>query len=135
MKTNRILLISGVLAAFTAAVHTFMGTPEIQRPLLESALAQPISLMLYACWHLVTVTLVLSALALVWSARPRNRTSAGALPLFVSLLWLLFGSVFVVVALAFVGPSALLVLPQWVLLVPVGVLGWLGSRRQFVSPV
>lgn len=130
MKTNRLLLVSGLIAAFTAALHTFVGTPEIQEPLLGSAIPQPVSLLLYACWHLVTVTLVFSALALIWSARAKNRTSAGALPRFVSWLWLLFGLVFVAVALVFSGPSGLLVLPQWALLIPVGILGLLGDRKR-----
>lgn len=135
MKTNRLLLASGLLAAFSAVLHTFVGTPEIQAPLLQSNISQPISLLLYACWHLVTVTLVLSAVALIWSARPNSRDSAGALPAFVSLLWLLFGVVFVAVALLFSGPSTLLVLPQWVLLIPVGILGLLGDRKRALGAV
>jgi len=130
MKTNRLLLASGLIAAFTAALHTFGGTPEIHEPLLRSAIPQSISLLLYACWHLVTVTLVLSAVALIWSARSRNEKTAGALPRFVSILWLAFGLVFVVVTLVFLGPAALLVLPQWILLIPVGILGLLGDRKR-----
>jgi hypothetical protein len=130
MKTNRLLLSSGLLAAFTAALHTLAGTPEIQEPLLSSSIPQPISLLLYACWHLVTVTLIVSALALIWSAGSKKTVKAGALPCFISVLWLLFGLVFVVVALWFSGPSMLLVLPQWVLLIPVGILGLLGDRQR-----
>ncbi|MEN9579956.1 MAG: hypothetical protein RJA70_2965 [Pseudomonadota bacterium] len=130
MKTNRLLLASGLLAAFTAALHTLGGTLEIQEPLLGSTIPQPVSLLLYACWHLVTVTLILSAVALIWSARPNSRILAGALPRFVSLLWLLFGVVFIAVALVFAEPSTLLVLPQWVLLTPVGILGLLGDRQR-----
>lgn len=130
MKANRLLLTSGLVAAFTAALHTLAGTPEIQEPLLSSSIPQPVSLLLYTCWHLVTVTLILPAAALIWSSRPTNRTSAGVLPRFISLLWLLFGFVFVVVALALAGPSALLVLPQWILLIPVGILGLLGDRQR-----
>lgn len=133
MKTNRLLLSSGLLAAFTAVLHTLAGTPEIQEPLLRSTIPQSISLLLYACWHLVTVTLIASALALIWSARAMNTAKVGALPCFISVLWLLFGLVFVVVALWFSGPSMLLVLPQWVLLVPVGILGLLGDRQRLAS--
>ena len=130
MKTNRLLLASGLIAAFTAALHTVVGTPEVQEPLLHSSVPLPVSLLLYACWHLVTVTLILSAAALIWSARPSAKIAIGALPLFISLLWLLFGFVFIAVALVFSGPSALFVLPQWVLLIPVGILGLLGDRKR-----
>ncbi|MCW7538026.1 hypothetical protein OOT46_09220 [Aquabacterium sp. A7-Y] len=129
MKIHRLLMSSGLLAALTAAVHTFAGTAEIQGPLLHSALSSPLRLLLYACWHLVTVTLVLSAVALIRSALPtRTPASAGAAR-FVAWLWLFFGLVFVAVALIFSGPSGLLTLPQWVLLIPVGILGLLGTRK------
>jgi hypothetical protein len=130
MKSNRWWMASGVLAAFTAVLHAVAGTLEIQRPLLESSMPQSISLLLYACWHLVTVTLVLSAAALIWSARTHAITLVGALPGFVSWLWILFGLVFVAVALLLAGPSGLAMLPQWVLLIPVGVLGLLGGRKR-----
>jgi len=130
LKTNRLLLAAGSLAALTATVHTLVGTAEIQQPLLGPGLPPAVGLLMYACWHLVTVTLVLSSAALLWSASPRGAVRSGALATFVSTLWLLFGVVFLVVALVFSGPPALLVLPQWVLLLPVGILGIVGSRRQ-----
>lgn len=130
MKTNRLLLASGLLASFTALLHTFAGTVEVHVPLLSSTIPRSVSLLIYACWHLVTVTLILSAVALLWSARRGNSSLAGALPRFISVLWLLFGLVFVGVALVFSGPATLWVLPQWVLLIPVGILGLLGDRKR-----
>ena len=130
MKTNRILLVSGLLAAFTAAGHTLLGSAEIHRPLLDSGLPERMRLLLYATYHLVTVTLLLSAAVLIWSARPANKAAAGPLPVFVSVLWLLFGLVYIVVSLLFSGLPALLMLPQWIFLISVGVLGLVGSRRQ-----
>jgi len=123
------LLFAGVVAAFTAVIHVFAGTREIHGPLLASALALPIRLLLYACWHLVSVILVVSAAALTWSALPGNRAAAGALPAFVSLVWLLFGLVFLFVAVVFAGLPAIRVLPQWTLLLPVGILAWIGARK------
>jgi hypothetical protein len=46
----------------------------------------------------------------------------------VSGLWLSFGAVFILVDLVYAGPSMLLQLPQWVLLLPVGGLGLWGAR-------
>jgi len=132
MKMNRMLLFAGIVAAFTAAIHLFAGTREIHAPLLASALAQPIRLLLYACWHLVSVILALSAAALLWSAMPGNRAAAGALPAFVSLVWLLFGLVFLIVAVVFAGLPAIRMLPQWTLLLPVGILAWIGARKSGV---
>jgi hypothetical protein len=128
-----LLFAAGVLAAFTTLVHLFAGTPEIQGPLLGSALPQPVILMLFLCWHLVSTALGLSALALLWSALPAGAVRAGALPRFISLLWTAFGLVCVVVAVAVAGPNGLLILPQWILLTPVGVLGLLGDRRRLAA--
>ena len=126
---NRSLLVAGVLAVFTAAVHVFVGTPEIAQPLLRSALAPEVSFLLYACWHLVSCALVLSALALVVSALPRHQQSMHALALFVSWLWLAFGAVFVAVGLTGAHGGLFFKLPQWTLLLPVGALGLFGCRR------
>mgnify|MGYP001607159796 CR=1 FL=1 len=128
MSINRMLATSSVLAAFTAVVHTIGGTIEIHAPLLESPLPESIRLLLYACWHLVTVALILSALALAWAARGDRARTESALPIFGGTLWSSFGAVCIAVALGFGEPSTLLVLPQWTLLIPVGVSALLGVR-------
>jgi hypothetical protein len=124
---NRRLLTAAVLAAFTAAVHTFVGTVEISGPLLGSALPLELRLLLYACWHLVSCALVLSAGALFWSARRSRAEASRSLVIFVSALWISFGLVFLAVAILHPGKGLLLALPQWTLLLPVGLLGLWGS--------
>ncbi len=124
---NRALLAAAVLAAFTTGVHLFVGTPEIAAPLLNSSLAPELSYLLYACWHLVSCSLALSAVALFICALPRHHQSARAMAIFISCLWLSFGLVFVAVGLHGAGGTLLFKLPQWILLLPVGVLGLLGT--------
>ncbi|WGG52852.1 hypothetical protein [Rugamonas sp. DEMB1] len=124
---NRPLLAATLLATFTALLHTFVGTPEIEGPLLQSGLPSEVSLLLLACWHLVTAALVISALALGLALRPTAAWARATVRL-VSYLWLSFGTVFVLVDLIYVGPAMLLRLPQWVLLLPVGALGLWGAR-------
>ncbi|MCU0490946.1 MAG: hypothetical protein MUD01_05140 [Chloroflexaceae bacterium] len=121
---NYLILSSGVLAAVTATVHIIVGGKEVTRPLLASAVDYVVKLTMYACWHLVSVALVLSALALL--AVGAGLVNAPALVAFVSALWILFGAVFLVVTLVVAQPRGLLRLPQWVLLLPVGVLGLWG---------
>jgi hypothetical protein len=130
MKKNRALLVAAYLAAFTAIVHTIGGTLEIHTPLLTSPLPAPISLLLYACWHLVTAALILSAIALFWSSHNNRAESNFALPAFIGILWVSFGVVFVFVALYFSGLNGLMVLPQWVLLIPIGALTIYGARKE-----
>ena len=91
---------------------------------------KPIRLLLYTCWHLVTVTLILSAIALFWSARKNRAQENNALPFFIGILWIGFGFVFVFVALCFSGLKALIVLPQWTLLIPIGVFALFGVRKE-----
>lgn len=125
---NKTIMCAGLLALFTAAIHTFVGTPEIQQPLLQSGIDPNVALLLYACWHLVTVTLALSGLILMWSAN--NVQQARVVVLFVSVLWLAFGMVFIATAMLFGTWSTLLVLPQWMLLIPVGLLGIIGAKTR-----
>ncbi len=123
---NRYLKASSWLAAFTAALHLFGGTPQIQGPLLHSSIPVEISLLLYACWHLVSVALIASAVVLFAATRSdeplRWRPAVG----FVGTTWLGFGVVFIAVALIFGGPPMLMKLPQWILLMPVGALALKG---------
>ncbi|WP_296509365.1 hypothetical protein [Rhodoferax sp.] len=119
---NRPLLAATLLAGFTAALHTFGGTLEIEAPLLQSNISPRISLMLLACWHMVTVVLAISAIALALAYRKPTPASMATVTL-VSYLWLSFGAVFIGIDLFYAGPAMLLQLPQWVLLLPVGVLG------------
>jgi vacuolar-type H+-ATPase subunit I/STV1 len=86
--------------------------------------------LLYACWHLVTATLILSAIALFWLSSNNRTESNFALPAFIGILWVSFGVVFIFVALYFSGIKALLVLPQWTLLIPIGGLTLFGVRKE-----
>ena len=134
MRPTTLLSIAGYLAAFTAAVHTFAGTYEVHAPLLNSTLPKALALLLYACWHLVTAALCLSAWALLRPPEPRTVQSQAVLAGVIGILWVFFGFVFIAVALLFgESLSMLLVLPQWVLLLPVGALAWVGSRKLLSS--
>lgn len=124
---NRSINTSACLAGFTAALHLFGGTPEIQGPLLVSAMPMEISLLLYACWHLVSIVLIGSAVVLFAAALSNEPPGWQPAVRFVAIMWLSFGAVFIAVALVFSGPPMLLKLPQWVLLLPVGALALKGS--------
>ncbi len=117
---NRRLLIAGLLALFTAAVHIFIGTPEVHRPLLESLLSPELKLVLYACWHLVSVMLVFSGVFLLRACAASRRNINRELVIMLGLSWVAYGLVFF--AFGVVYPGMLLRLPQWMLLLPVGML-------------
>lgn len=119
---NWLVVLSGALAATTAAIHIIAGGKEIARPLLASGLNEAVKLTMYACWHLVSVALVLSALALLAVGAGMVGPSR-LMVAFISVLWLLFGGVFLVVSLGLARPRGLFRFPQWALLFPVGILG------------
>jgi hypothetical protein len=134
MPSNRQLSIAGVLAAVTAAVHTIAGTLEVHSPLLGSALPDALRLLLYACWHLVTVALCLSAWVLLRPPQSVSAEAAAVLARAIGILWMCFGLVFIAVALLLGRtPAALLMLPQWVLLLPVGWLAYRGAGEYLVE--
>ncbi|MEJ2794347.1 hypothetical protein WAE56_13105 [Iodobacter sp. LRB] len=125
---NRPLLLATLLAIFTAALHAFGGTLQIEGPLLHSNMPQEVSLMLFACWHFVTVALTLTAIALGLAARKPNTKSMATVTL-ISCLWLSFGTIFILIDVLYAGPHMLLQLPQWILLLPVGLLGLWGVSK------
>ena len=86
---------------------------------------ETVKLTLYASWHLVSVSLSLSSLALL--ADGFGFFDSPPIVAFISALWLLYGIVFLVVNYRIASPPGLLRLPQWILLLPVGLLGLLGA--------
>ncbi|MDQ3486934.1 MAG: hypothetical protein M3468_04260 [Acidobacteriota bacterium] len=128
---NKFLLSASILAIATTAIHVFAGGNDVATPLLASQLSEEPRLTLYAVWHMATVALGLSALAFFVGAIPRYSAGSRSMIQFASVLWLAFGAVFIVVAATQPGSGLFLKLPQWVLLVPVGLLGWLGANNSF----
>ena len=123
---NRILIVTAFTAAFTAAVHIFAGGADIATPLLASTLATETKLTLYAVWHMTSVVLVLSAFAFFVGGLSAYAQASRYLVLFTSTLWCAFGVVFLSIALIQPESGWLFKLPQWALLLPVGLLGLLG---------
>lgn len=122
--TNWFVVAAGLLAGLTAFVHVIAGGKDVARPLLASAIDEVVKLTLYACWHLVSVALFLCAFALLGHGAGFYHSPQTVA--FVAIMWLLFGVVFLVVTLVVAKPGGLFRFPQWVLLLPVGVLGLCG---------
>ena len=119
-------LASGLLCFVTALVHTVAGHFDPVLPFLRTELEATAKATLHVCWHLVTVTLFASALALLWLGLSPGLSGAGALATFISGLYVLYSLVFLVMGARRFGWRPLR-LPQWLLLLPVGVLAALGA--------
>ena len=126
---NKLLLSASILATATTAIHAFAGGADVATPLLASQLSEEPRLTLYAVWHMATVALGLSAVAFFVGAMPRYAAGGRSMVQFAALLWLAFGAVFIVVAATQPGSNLLFKLPQWVLLIPAGLLAMVGANR------
>lgn len=132
---NRLLIFAALLAILTAVVHIFAGGADTVVPLLTSALTVEAKLTLYAVWHMASSVLVLSAVALFVGSLPRHRYAARYLVLFVSIMWFVFGIIFLSIAASQPETAWFIKLPQWILLLPVGILGlWGVFRSKNVMP-
>ncbi|QDL97967.1 hypothetical protein [Rhodopseudomonas palustris] len=126
---NRTLAAASGLAALAAAIHIIMGGNGVVDPLLASMLESWPKQVLYAVWHMGSVALALSSVALLIGGLPRHAVAARYLVLFVSVLWCCFAGVFLAVIAIQPEPGWLFKLPQWALLLPVGLLGLWASVR------
>jgi hypothetical protein len=124
---NPALAIASILAAVAAALHIFMGGHAVATPLLDSAMETRPKLILYAVWHMASVALCLCAVALFVGGLRRPAEPSRYLVRFISLLWCCFGATFLAVIAIQPDGGWLFKLPQWTLLLPVGLLGIWGS--------
>ncbi|MCW4438234.1 hypothetical protein [Vibrio splendidus] len=117
---------SGLLALFTTLVHVFAGQIDPVRPFLKSKLDDIPKATLLACWHLVSVTLFVSSLMLLYVGW-YGIDSLYFLIQLLGFLYILYASVFVAVGLCFFGAKVFVKLPQWILLLPIGLLANYGA--------
>ena len=117
---------SGLLALFSTLVHVFAGQIDPVRPFLKSKLDDIPKATLLACWHLVSVTLFVSSLMLLYVGW-YGIDSLYFLIQLLGFLYILYASVFVAVGLYFFGAKVFVKLPQWILLLPIGFLANYGA--------
>ena len=117
---------SGLLALFTTLVHVFAGQIDPVRPFLKSKLDDIPKATLLACWHLVSVTLFVSSLMLLYVGW-YGIDSLYFLIQSLGFLYILYASVFVAVGLYFFGSKVFVKLPQWIFLLPIGLLAIYGA--------
>ncbi|MEU9420661.1 hypothetical protein [Streptomyces sp. NPDC048272] len=124
---NGWLLAAGITALGVAAVHIVGGHRDVVRPLLSCGLADEPKRVLHAVWHMVSVDLVLSGLALLYLALTGGTAGTGLVAWFVAAHFIAYAAAFLVVTLSVDWPRPLLRLPQWILLLPVAALAAAGA--------
>ncbi len=124
---NGFFLAAGVVAAVTALIHLIAGHFDPVRPLLSSSMAEVPKRTLHGTWHMASAFLVLSSVALLYLAFAGGDRETELLARFIALQYLVYGLVFLALALSIRQPNRLLRLPQWTVLFPVAVLAWWGT--------
>ena len=117
---------AGVIGILTSLIHIFAGQVDPVRPFLQSGLDDIPKATLLACWHMVSVMLVLSSGVLAYAGWVNN-SHLTTVVLGISITYLAFTAVFIVVGWYFFRHRAFIKLPQWLLLLPIGVLGCTGA--------
>ncbi|MFJ7062130.1 hypothetical protein ACIQVA_31190 [Streptomyces microflavus] len=124
---NGWLLAAGITALGVAAVHIVAGHRDVVRPLLSCGLADEPKHVLHALWHMVSIDLVLSGLALLHLSLTDSTSGTGLVACFVAAHFIAYAAAFLLVTLSVGWPRPLLRLPQWILLLPVAALAAAGA--------
>jgi hypothetical protein len=115
---NKMIGLAALGMIGTFALHTFGGEITVHRPLLADAVTAEMDLYVSVLWHGITAVIALGAIALIFAALQKTRPGP--------LLWLIGGQT-LAVGLLFIGyglwnTNSLWVAPQWIILVPLGLL-------------
>lgn len=120
------IFIAGIIGLFTSAAHVFAGQIDPVKPFLNSDLSDIPKATLLACWHVVSAILVMSGLVLTYIGW-FDLTSFQNIVIGISVSFVVFSLVFIAVGAYFFKLQAFIKLPQWVLLLPIGILGLIGT--------
>jgi hypothetical protein len=125
MKTkNLFLIISGLINLFTFLLHVIGGQISLINPLLDSNLELQVKTELLGVWHMVTIILFITSIILLYWGFKQNKKSNIELLSFIGYLYILFSVPFVIISIIYG-----LLVPQWILLLPIGILTIIGIRK------
>ncbi len=116
--------VAGGLFFATAAIHAFMGGPEINAPIQASDLNALIRSISAVVWHALTALFLVFGLALLWTARHANR----ALVVTILAVNLAFIALFVVIGIVLLGTVGVML--QWVLFAAISAVMLWGMARE-----
>ena len=126
---NLFFIGAGVIATLTFLVHVGLGNKDTLGPTLQAPYDDVAKRTMHGAWHAVTVTLLLSAIALLAAGLNAFGTNeeADLVARFVAVLYIGFTASFAWVAIVSKLPKAFIKLPQWTLFIPVIIMALPGS--------
>ncbi len=122
---SSLLLFASALTLVTFAAHVFAGGSECVDAMYDSSFDSYPRETVYACWHLTSLHLGLSAAVLLLAGLFPGSEAWLTLARAVAVLFVLYALVFLQVARSSGLPQAFLKLAQWIVFLPLGLLiGW-----------
>jgi hypothetical protein len=125
------LITSGGIGFITAGIHLIAGHFDPIKPFIQSNLAPVPKATLHACWHMVTVILFFSAGVLVYLGINQGQNGNNPIPFFIGVQFIAYAIVFLVFNLTGGWKNKLLSLPQWTLLLPIGIFALIGGFKAY----
>lgn len=119
---NKYWLIAGLISAFSFFIHLILGQITLVTPLLGSNLTLQVKTEFLAVWHMVSI--ILLATPFVYFYFGIKNLASSVMICLLSNLYLVFGVVFILSGLY----NSIFV-PQWILLLPIGIFGLLGIKK------
>lgn len=124
-KKNYYWLVAGVINLFTALLHTIGGQIELVNPLLQSNLTNQTKAEWFGVWHMVTIILFMSSYFVLKNAVVEFQKRKTELIKHIGILYILLSIPFCISSVIHK-----FLAPQWILLLPIGLLIYLGSKKQ-----
>lgn len=118
-----LLLLAAIINIAVAVVHIVIGEAEIIAPLLASDAPDLVQATLHSAWHMISVVLLVSSIALVYAGLgDRDHPRVTEMPTYIGIQYVALALVFVVTSVIY-GQFFI----QIAMLLPIGVLSlWAG---------
>ena len=121
---NRFWFTAGIINVIATIMHLIMGYLDPLLPLTQTGLNDVSMATLFAVWTMATLVMLVSSFNLVYIGIYPHKAGAKELALLWGGLYVAFALVFVIVNVSY----AFFSLPQWVLLLPIGLLALYGRK-------
>lgn len=115
------LLLASAVAFVVLLAHVFSGGRECVDAMYASSFDSYPRETVYACWHIVSLHLALGVIVLLLAGLLPSSAAAWTLARAVGVLYVLYALVFLQVARSSGLPGGLRALPQWAVLLPLGL--------------
>lgn len=126
-KKNIYWLIAGFINLFTAVLHTIGGQLSLVNPLMRSNLSEQAKAEWFGAWHMVTIILFFTTYVVIKNGMKNAQNRQTEVVKYI-------GHLYIALAVPFIVSSIIhsLFAPQWILLLPIGLLIYFGTKKQTV---